>query len=85
MTSSEQTIEQIIDYSYSENIFRNFKNKERETICQSNIGNLQSQLLNYENAIYHLATSLQDNKLKKFLNKALSDELDEGDNLLIKI
>ena len=85
MTSSDQTKEHIIDYSNSENIFRNFKNKERETICESNIGNLQSQLLNYENAIYHLASSLQDNKLKKFLNKALSDELDGSDTLLNKI
>ena len=85
LTSSDQTVEQIIDYSNSENIFRNFKNKERETICQSNIGNLQSQLLNYENAIYHLATALQDNKLKRYLNKVLSDEFDESDNLLNKI
>ena len=85
LTSSDQTLDQIINYSSSENIFRNFKNKEREKICQSNIGNLQSQLLNYENAIYHLASALQDNKLKRFLNKALSDEFDESDNLLNKI
>ena len=32
-----------------------------------------------------LANSLQDNKLKRFLNKSLSDELDENDTLLNKI
>ena len=58
LTSSDQPVEQIIDYSNSEDIFRNFKNIEGATICQSNIGNLQSQLLKYDNAIYHLATSL---------------------------
>ena len=85
LTSSDQTVEQIINYSNSESIFRNFKNKEREAICQSNIGNLHSRILNYEIAIYHLATALQDNKLKRFLSKALSDEFDESDNLLNKI
>ena len=85
LTSLDQTVEQIINYSYSENIFRNFKNKEGTTICQSNIGNLQSQLKKYGNSIYHLAISLQDNKLKKFLSKNLSDEFDESDTLLNKI
>ena len=85
LTSSDQTVEQIINYSNSESIFRNFKNKEREAICQSNIGNLHSRIMNYEIAIYHLATALQDNKLKRFLSKALSDEFDESDNLLNKI
>ena len=85
LTSSDQPVEQLIDYSNSEDIFRNFKNKEGATICQSNIGNLQSQLMKYDNAIYHLATSLQDNKLKRFLARALSDEYDESDTLLNKI
>ena len=85
LTSCDQPVEQIIDYSNSEDIFRNFKNKEGATICQSNIGNLESQLMKYDNAIYHLATSLQDNKLKRFLARALSDEYDESDTLLNKI
>jgi len=85
LTSSDQTIKKIIDYSYSEDIFRNFKNKEGEIICQSNIGNLQSQLFEYDKAIYHMAIALQDNKLKKFLGRNLYDELDESDNLLNKI
>ena len=85
LTSSDQPVDQIIDYSSSEDIFRNFKNKEGATICQSNIGNLQSQLLKYDSAIYHLATALQDNKLKRFLSRNLSDELDESDTLLNKI
>ena len=85
LTSSDQEVEQIINYSYSEDIFRNFKNKEGAIICQSNIGNLQSQLLKFDKAIYHLALSLQDNKLKKFLNRNLNDEYDESDFLLNKI
>ena len=85
LTSTEHQVEQIIDYSYSEEIFRNFKNKEGSSICQSNIGNLQSQLLKYDKAIYHLALSLQDDKLKRFLSRTLSDELDESDTLLHKI
>ena len=58
LTSSDQQVEQIIEYSNSEEIFRNFKNKEGSKICQSNIGNLQSQLLKFDKAIYHLALSL---------------------------
>mgnify|MGYP006873018115 CR=1 FL=1 len=85
VTSSNNQIEKIINYSYSEGIFRNFKNKEGASICQSNIGNLQSQLLKYDKAIYHLALSLQDDKLKRFLSRVLSDELDESDVLLQKI
>ena len=85
LTSTDHQVEQIINYSYSEEIFRNFKNKEGTTICQSNIGNLQSQLLKFDKAIYHLALSLQDDKLKRFLSRTLSDELDESDNLLHKI
>ena len=37
--------------------------------------------MEFDKAIYHLALSLQDNKLKRFLNRNLSDELDEGDVL----
>ena len=81
-TSRDRQLEQIIKYSQSEDIFRNYKNKKGEIICQSNLGNLQSQLLKYDKAIYHLAISLQDNQLKRFLNKNLSDELDESDILL---
>ena len=47
LTSSDQPIEQIINYSYTEDVFRNFKNKEGKTICQSNIGNLQMQLMKW--------------------------------------
>ena len=85
LTSSDQSKEQIIDYSYTENIFRNFKNKDGTSICQSNIGNLQMQLQKFDKAIYHLANSLQDNKLKKFLSKSLSDEFDESDSLMNRI
>ena len=85
LTSSDHQIEQLINYSYSEEIFRNFKNKEGTTICQSNIGNLQSQLLKFDKAIYHLSLSLQDDKLKRFLSRTLNDELDESDSLLHKI
>ena len=63
LTLSDQPVENIIKYSNSEDIFRNFKNKEGATICQSNIGNLKSQLLKYDNAIYNLANSLQVNKV----------------------
>ena len=42
-------------------------------------------VLKFDKAIYHLALSLQDNKLKKFLNINLSDEFDESDSLLNKI
>ena len=82
LTSIDREVEEIIDFSHSEDIFRKYKNKEGAVIYQSNIGNLQSQLLKFDKAIYHLALSLEDNKLKKFLNKNLSDELDENDSLL---
>ena len=85
LTSNDHQVEEIINYSHSEEIFRNFKNKEGATICQSNIGNLQSQLLKFDKAIYHLALSLEDDKLKRFLSKTLSDEYDESDTLLNKI
>ena len=85
LTSKDREIEHIINYAYSEKIFINFKKKEGEIICESNIGNLQSQLLNYDKAIYHLAFSLQNNNLKKLFSHNLSDELDEGDSLLKKI
>ena len=85
MTSSNQEVDQIIEYSNSEYIFRNFKNKEGYKLCQSNIGNLQSQLYKYDKAIYHLALSLEDVELKKFLSQTLSDELDESDILLHKL
>ena len=85
LTSSDRPIEQIIDYSHTEDVFRNYKNNEGTTICQSNIGNLQMQLMKYDKAIYHLAISLQDNRLKKFLGRSLIDELDERDSLLNRI
>ena len=85
VTSSNNQIEKIINYSYSEGIFRSFKNKEGASICQSNIGNLQSQLLKFDKAIYHLALSIQDDKLKRFFSRTLSDELDESDVLLQKL
>ena len=69
LTSEDRGTKEIIGFSHSEKIFTNFKNKEGAIICQSNLGNLQSQLLKFDKAIYHLALSLQDNKLKKFLNK----------------
>ena len=85
LTSFDQPVKKIIDYSNSENIFRNIKNKVRASICESNIGNLQMRLLEYDKAIYHLALSLQDNKLKRFFDFTLNDELDKKDSLLNKI
>ena len=85
LTSSEQDIDQIIGYSNSESIFNNFKNREGSQMCQSNIGNMQSQLAKYDKAIYHLALSLQNIELKKFLSQSLNDEFDDGDILLHKI
>ena len=85
LTSSDQPIKQIINYSKSENTFRKIKNQEGACICQSNIGNLQMQLLKFDKAIYHLALSLKDNKLEKFFNIKLNDELDEKDSLMDRI
>ena len=85
LTSRDQNIEQIINYSKSEDIFLNFKNNEGATICQSNIGNLQNQLMKYDKAIYHLALSLQNNSLKRFLNRSLSEQYDENDALMKQI
>ena len=62
LTSKNQNKEKIINYSNSLGIFRNFKNFEAASICQSNIGNLQMQLHKYDKAIYHLASSLLDKK-----------------------
>ena len=84
-TSTDREVEQIINYSKSEKIFRYFKNKEGAIICQSNMGNLHSQLLKLDKAIYHLASSLQDNNLIKFINQNLTDVFDEDDSLLKKI
>ena len=70
LTSMDRELEKIINYTNSEQIFRDFKNKEGAIICQSKIGNLQSRLLKYDKAIYHLVLSLQDYKFKKFLSKS---------------
>ena len=85
LTSKDREVIKIINYSNSGNIFNNFKNKKGAIICESNIGNLESQLLKHDKAIYHLILSLQDNKIKKFLNQNLTDELDEDNSLLKKI
>ena len=85
LTSSDQNIERIIDYSYSESIFKNYKNIKGSSISQSNIGNLQIRLLKYDKAIYHLALSLQDNNIQKFLKQNLSDEFDDSCSLINKI
>ena len=85
LTSGDRQSDKIIEYSLSAKIFRSFKNKEGTNICQSNIGNLQSQLKEYDKAIYHLALSLQENGLKKFIKKNLNEEFDENDSLLNKI
>ena len=82
LTSKNQEVENIIGYTNSEYTFSNFKNKSGKLICQSNIGNLQSRLLKYDKAIYHLSLSLQCVDLKKFFSSCLSDELDESDTLL---
>ena len=85
LTSQDRELENVINYSSSEKIFSDYKNKEGVIICQSNIGNMQSQLKEFDKAIYHLALSLQDNKLKKFLHQNINDEYDEGDTLLNKL
>ena len=85
LTLMDREIEKTINYTHSEQIFRDFKNKEGAIICQSNIGNLQSRLLKYDKAIYHIVLSLQDYKLKKFLNQNLNDEFDEDNTLFYKI
>ena len=85
LTSQDREVEEIINYSHTEEIFKNFKNKKGAIICESNIGNLQGQLLKFDKAIYHLALSIQDNKLKRFINRNINDELDEQDSLLKKI
>ena len=85
LTSSDQNTELIIDYSYSEIIFKNYKNIKGSSISQSNIGNLQIRLLKYDKAIYHLALSLQDNNIQKFLKQNLSDEFDGSGSLINKI
>ena len=85
LTSKDRDVRQIIDYSNSDKIFRNYKINEGAIICQSNIGNMESQLYKYDKAIYHLALSLQDNNLKKFLDQNINDEFDENDSLLNKI
>ena len=41
--------------------------------------------MKFDKAIYHLASSLEDNKLKRFLNRTLNDEFDDNDTLLYKI
>ena len=84
-TSKDREEKNIINYAYSEQVFRNFQIKEGAIICHSNMGNLQSQLLKYDKAIYHLALSLQDNQIQKFINQNLNDELDENDSLLNRI
>ena len=85
LTSKSQEVENIIGYTNSEHTFINFKNKTGSRMCNSNIGNLQSRLYKYDKAIYHLALSLQNVDLKKFLSSSLSDEFDENDTLLHKI
>ena len=37
LTSIDREVEEIIDFSHSEDIFRKYKNKEGAVICQSNI------------------------------------------------
>ena len=85
LTSKSQEVENIIGYTNSGYTFNNFKNQTGSRMCQSNIGNLQSRLAKYDKAIYHLALSLQNVDLKKFLSSSLNDELDENDTLLHKI
>ena len=53
LTSKDNKPDKIIEYSKSEEIFNNFKNNSGIKICQSNIGNLLSQLYKYNEAIYH--------------------------------
>ena len=82
LTSKDNKPDKIIEYSKSEEIFSNFKNKSGIKICQSNIGNLLSQLYKYNEAIYHLVLSIKSPYLKKYLSKSIKDEFDDKDNLL---
>ena len=74
-------LENIISYSKAEDIFENYKKLGAKSVCQSNMGNLFSQLFKYDKAIYHLVTSLLDKNMKKFLSRIIKDEFDESDNL----
>ena len=85
LTSEDREVGEIIHYSQSENTFDNFKIKAGSVICESNIGNLLGQLLQYDKSIYHLATSLQDNTLKKFIDRGITDEYDGNDYMLYKV
>ena len=85
LTSENRKLNEIIHYSFSEEIFNIVKNKEGSIICKNNIGNLQGQQMEYDKAMYHLALSLLDTKLQRFLNSNISDELDESDFLLNKM
>ena len=67
LTSKDNNPDKINDYSKSEEILSNFRNKGAIKICQSNIGNLLSQLHKYNEAIYHLVLSIQNPYLKKYL------------------
>ena len=53
ITSEDRGIGEIIDFSLSEKTFRDFKNRKGAIVCESNIGNLQSQLLKFDKAIFH--------------------------------
>ena len=85
LTSEDRKLNEIINYCFSDETFNKINNRQGSIICQSNIGNLQGQQMEYDKAIYHLALSLLDTKLQRFLNSNISDELDESDFLLNKL
>ena len=68
LTSEDRQVNEIVNYSFSNETFNKINNKQGSIICQSNIGNLQGQQMEYDKAIYHLALSLLDTKLQRFLN-----------------
>ena len=80
-SKKNSSLESIISYSRAGEIFDDFKKNGEKSICQCNMGNLLSQLFKYDKAIYHIVSSLQGKKFKKYLSKAIKDEFDESDTL----
>ena len=80
-TKKSNNLQNIISYSKAKDVFEDFKKIPEKSVCDSNMGNLLSQLYKYDKAIYHLVSSLQQVKLRKYLSKVIKDDFDESDAL----